>query len=46
MVELPEEVSEEAAVKVAGEAEDSEEGRAGAVAVKAEAGEATTMTVV
>merc|ERR1712130_473749 len=41
MVELPEEVSEEAAVKVAGEAEDSEEGRAGAVAVKAEAGEAT-----
>merc|ERR1719384_660879 len=41
MVELPEEVSEEAAVKGAGEAEDSEEGRAGAVVVKAEAGEAT-----
>merc|ERR1719384_1685665 len=43
MVELPEEVSEEAAVKGAGEAEDSEEGRAGAVAVKAEAGEATAV---
>jgi len=42
MEELPEEVSE-AAVKVAGEAEDSEEGRAGAVVVKAEAGEVTAV---